>query len=42
MFKIGLSKEAQWLQDPSAVNEDNLSYVRREANRHFSKIKGTI
>jgi hypothetical protein len=25
----------QWLQDPSDVNEDNLSDVRREASRHF-------
>jgi hypothetical protein len=27
----------QWLHDPSEVNEDNLSDVRREANRHFRK-----
>jgi hypothetical protein len=25
----------QWLQDPSEANEDNLSDVSREANRHF-------
>jgi hypothetical protein len=25
----------QWLQDPSVVNGDNLSNVRREASRHF-------
>jgi hypothetical protein len=25
----------QWLQDPSEVNEDNLSDARREASRHF-------
>jgi hypothetical protein len=25
----------QWLQDPSEANEDNLSDVRREANRQF-------
>jgi hypothetical protein len=25
----------QWLQDPSEVNENNLSNVRREASRHF-------
>jgi hypothetical protein len=25
----------QWLQDPSVVNEDNLSNVRPEASRHF-------
>jgi predicted metallo-beta-lactamase superfamily hydrolase len=33
-------KEAklQWLQDPSVVNEDNLSNVRREASRHFRNI----
>jgi hypothetical protein len=29
----------QWLQDPSAVIEDNLSDVRREASRHFRKGK---
>jgi hypothetical protein len=27
----------QWLQDPSVVNEDNFSNVRREASRHFRK-----
>jgi hypothetical protein len=27
--------QLQWLQDPSNANEDNLSDVRREANRHF-------
>jgi hypothetical protein len=25
----------QWLQDPNEMNEDNLSYVRREASRHI-------
>jgi hypothetical protein len=25
----------QWLQNPSVVNEDNLSNVRREASRYF-------
>jgi hypothetical protein len=25
----------QWFQDPSIVNEDNLSNARREASRHF-------
>jgi hypothetical protein len=29
----------QWLQDPSEVNEDNLSDVRREASRHFRNKK---
>jgi hypothetical protein len=29
----------QWLQDPSEVNEDNLSDVRREASRYFRKKK---
>jgi hypothetical protein len=29
----------QQLQDPSEVNEDNLSDVRREASRHFRKKK---
>jgi hypothetical protein len=34
-------KEAklQWSQDPSVVNEDNLSNVRQEANRHFMNKK---
>jgi hypothetical protein len=34
-------KEAklQWLQDPSVVNEDNLSNVRREASTHFRSKK---
>jgi hypothetical protein len=29
----------QWLQDPSEVNEDNLSDVRREASRQFRNRK---
>jgi hypothetical protein len=29
----------QWLQDPSEVNEDNLSDVRWEASRHFRNKK---
>jgi hypothetical protein len=29
----------QWLQNPSVVNEDNLSNVRREASRHFRNKK---
>jgi hypothetical protein len=29
----------QWLQDPSKVNEDDLSNVREEASRHFSNKK---
>jgi hypothetical protein len=29
----------QWLQDPSVVNEDNLSNVRRKASRHFRNKK---
>jgi hypothetical protein len=29
----------QWLQDPSEVNEDNLSDVRREASRRFMNKK---
>jgi hypothetical protein len=29
----------KWLQDPSEVNEDNLSNVRREASRHFRNKK---
>jgi hypothetical protein len=28
-----------WLQDPSVVNEDKLSNVRREASRHFRNKK---
>jgi hypothetical protein len=27
----------QWLQDPSEADEDNLSDVRREADKHFRK-----
>jgi hypothetical protein len=30
----------QWLRDPSVVNEDNLSNVRRETSRHFRNKKG--
>jgi hypothetical protein len=35
------SKQAklQWLQEPSDVNEDNLSDVGREASRHFRNKK---
>jgi hypothetical protein len=29
----------QWLQDPSVVNEENLSNVRQEASRHFRNKK---
>jgi hypothetical protein len=29
----------QWLQDPSRVNEDNFSNVRREDSRHFRNKK---
>jgi hypothetical protein len=29
----------QWLQDPSVLNEDNLSNLRREASRHFRNKK---
>jgi hypothetical protein len=25
----------QWLQDPSEINGDNLSNIRRETSRHF-------
>jgi hypothetical protein len=38
----------QWLQDPSKINEDNWSNIRREAaHRHFAKrwsecLKGNI
>jgi hypothetical protein len=32
----------RWLQDPSEANEDDLSYVRREARRHFKKKKWDI
>jgi hypothetical protein len=31
--------ELQWLQDPSEINEDNLSNTRCEANRHFRNEK---
>jgi hypothetical protein len=41
MFKmVDQRKQAkQWLQDPSEVNEDNLSDVRQEASRHFRNRK---
>jgi hypothetical protein len=29
----------QWFQNPSKLNEDNLSNVRREASRHFRNKK---
>jgi hypothetical protein len=29
----------QWLQDPSAINGDNLNIVRRETSRHFRNKK---
>jgi hypothetical protein len=29
----------QWLQEPSEVNEDNLSDARQEASRHFRNKK---
>jgi hypothetical protein len=29
----------QWLQDPSEINGDNLSNIRRETNRHFRNKK---
>jgi uncharacterized protein with ParB-like and HNH nuclease domain len=29
----------RWLQDPSEVNEDNLSKVRRDASRHYRNKK---
>jgi hypothetical protein len=32
----------QWLQDPSVVNEDNLSNIRWEASRHFRNKKRNI
>jgi hypothetical protein len=32
--------ELQWLQDPSDLNEDNLSNVRQEASRHFRSKEG--
>jgi hypothetical protein len=35
LFDRRKQAKLQWLQDPSVVNEDNLSNVRREASRHF-------
>jgi hypothetical protein len=32
----------QWLQDPSEVNEDDLSNVRREASKETETSKGNI
>jgi hypothetical protein len=43
VFKLvdrGKQAKLQWLQDPSEVNEDNLSDVRREARRYFRNKKG--
>jgi hypothetical protein len=39
---VNLRKQAklQWLQDPSEVNEGNLSNVWWEASRHFRDRKG--
>jgi hypothetical protein len=37
LFDRRKQAKLQWLQDPSAVNEDNLSNVRQEASRHFRK-----
>jgi hypothetical protein len=41
MLKLVGRKQAklQWLQDPSVVNEDNLSNVTWEASRHFRNKK---
>jgi hypothetical protein len=38
---VVLRKQAklQWLQDPSEVNEDNLSNIRWEASRHLRNKK---
>jgi hypothetical protein len=35
----GIKLKLQWLQDPSEINGDNLSNVRREASRHFKNKK---
>jgi uncharacterized protein (DUF2252 family) len=35
----GSRLELQWLQVPSEGNEDNVSAIRREANRHFRNKK---
>jgi len=32
----------QWLQDPKQINFNNLKSVRREASRHFRKIRRNI
>jgi hypothetical protein len=34
-----LIEGSRWLQDPSEVNADNLSNVRREASKHFRSNK---
>jgi hypothetical protein len=39
LFDRRKEAELQWLQDPSVVNEDNLSSVRLEASRHFRNKK---
>jgi hypothetical protein len=42
LFDRRKQAKPQWLQDPSEVNEDNLSDVRREASRQFRKRRGNI
>jgi hypothetical protein len=39
LFDQRKQAKLQWLQDPSEVNEDNLSNVRRKASRHFRNKK---
>jgi hypothetical protein len=50
LFDEGCSKlldqrkgaKLQWLQDPSKINGDNLSNIRRETSRHFRNRQGII
>jgi hypothetical protein len=39
LFERKKLDKLQWLQDPSKVNEDNLSNAQQETNRHFRNKK---
>jgi hypothetical protein len=42
MLKIRKQAKLQWLQDPNAVNRDNVNNVRSEASRLFGIKRGNI
>jgi hypothetical protein len=39
LFDRRKQAKLQWLQDPSELNEDNMSDIRREASGHFRNKK---